>query len=65
MNLVNEIDRLHDLTELAQKFRPEVEHEFAVGNFAGLESGPMRTASDCLAILIVEAARALVAKADA
>ena len=60
MNLVNEIDRLHDLTELAQKLRPEVQHEQVVGG-----SGRMAMALDDVHAAVVAACRALVAKADA
>lgn len=61
MNLVNEIYRLHDLTELAQKLRPEVEHEIG----GGAENGPMSEAHHRLTAMIVEACRAVCAKVDA
>jgi hypothetical protein len=64
MSLANEIDRLHDLTEAVQALRPEVQHEFTHGNFAGLESGPMRTAHDALQVLIGQACRDYLAKAE-
>ncbi len=59
MSLAAEVDALHDLCELEQRLRPEVQRE-VVANVAGVFTTAHAATSD----RIVQVCRALLAKAS-
>lgn len=61
MSLAQEIDALHDLCELHQRLRPEVQREQVAGTIAGPCDVALRRAE----FRIVEVCRAILAKAEA